>query len=48
MLNINYIIPYHSQYHRPQITSPSKKDSSDDSSKKTFQDILIEKMGKTK
>lgn len=48
MLNINYIIPYHSQYHRPQITSPSKKDNSDDSSKKSFEDILNEKMGNSK
>lgn len=44
MLNVNYIVPYHPQYHRPQITNLSKKENSNDSNK-SFQDILNEKIG---
>ncbi|OAB29849.1 hypothetical protein PMSM_23180 [Paenibacillus macquariensis subsp. macquariensis] len=45
MLNINYIMPYHPQYHRPQIMSPSKKENSNEP-KKSFQDILNQQMAK--
>lgn len=45
MLNIQYIMPYHPQYHRPPMTHPSPKEDTTDS-KKSFHDILSEKMNK--